>query len=274
MRILYFSLLAGASIFSASHAHAEASWSGNINLVSEYRFRGIDQTWGQPALQGGVDWNHTDGWYAGASASNVSSRSYPGGSSEIDLYGGFNGKINEDWSYTVGAYGYIYPGANLRHARCPSASFSAPCAAALPSQSYNTLEINAGLGWRWLAYKMSVSATDYFGANQNTGYNRSTRGSVYHDLTATMPLTDSVSLAVHGGYTDIRADTGGYSPNYADWRIALSKRWQDGWNAAVGVVGASNNRFYRPPAGGLSAMDMKTRDLNRPVFIVQIGKAF
>lgn len=30
-----------------------------------YRFRSIDQTWGKPALQGGIDFKHVDGYYAG-----------------------------------------------------------------------------------------------------------------------------------------------------------------------------------------------------------------
>ena len=81
---------------------AEKNWSGNINLVSQYRFRGIDQSWGQPALQGGVDYKNANGWYAGAWASTISPRSYAGGHSELDLYGGYNGKINDDWSYTAG----------------------------------------------------------------------------------------------------------------------------------------------------------------------------
>lgn len=33
-------------------ARADTGWSANLNLVSDYRFRGIDQTWGRPALQG------------------------------------------------------------------------------------------------------------------------------------------------------------------------------------------------------------------------------
>ena len=31
---------------------------GNMTLVSEYRFRGIDQTYGKPAIQGGFDYSH------------------------------------------------------------------------------------------------------------------------------------------------------------------------------------------------------------------------
>lgn len=254
---------------------APYSWSGNLNLVNEYRFRGIDQTWGHPALQGGIDWNHADGWYAGTWLSNVSQRSYPGGNLELDVYGGYNGKIDAEWSYTVGLYGYLYPGANLQHAHCPSAAFAAPCGGPLADQGYDTLEANAGLSWRWLSYKLSFSATDYFGANSKTGYSKRTRGTLYHDLTVTVPLlTEGLNLIMHAGYTDINADVAGHDPSYTDWRLSLSKTFSDGWNASLGMAGASNDRFYRPPSGGLSASDGATRALNRNTFLLQVGKTF
>ncbi len=263
-------VLAGAV---TTPAQAEPGWSANLNLASHYRFRGIDQTWGRPAVQGGIDWNHEGGWYAGAWASNVSQRSYPGGGAEIDLYGGYNGKIGDVWSYTAGVYGYLYPGANLRHAQCPSAAFSAPCDG-LPSQRFNTLELNAGLGWKWLAYKLSVSATDYFGANQRTGYSGGTSGTLYHDLTLTVPLSDTLNLIAHAGYTDVRARYGAHKPSYADWRVALGQSFEGGWHASLAAVGASNDGMYRPPSGGLSATNGATRALNRTVVVLQVGKTF
>jgi len=260
-------------IASTPLVQAEPGVSGNINLLNQYRFRGIDQTWGRPALQGGLDWSHADGWYAGAWGSNVSQRSYPGGRVELDLYGGYNGQINDDWSYTLGAYAYLYPGANLNQTRCPSAATAAPCAD-LPKQRYNTLELNAGLSWKWLSYKLSVAATDYFGANSNTGYSQRTRGTQYHDLSATLPLRDGWGVQTHVGHTKIKASLGRHNPSYTDWRVALTKTWEQGWNASIGVVGANNNRLYRPPTGGLSASDQHTLALNRTGVIFQVGKTF
>ena len=56
--------------------------------------------------------------------------------------------------------------------------------------------------------------------------------------------------------------------------VALAKTFESGWNASVGVVGATNNRFYRPPTGGLSATDGATRALNRPTLVLHVGKTF
>src|SRR5262245_45532458 len=44
---------------------------GNMTIATDYRFRGISQTFGAgffnvgPAIQGGIDWAHERGFYAG-----------------------------------------------------------------------------------------------------------------------------------------------------------------------------------------------------------------
>lgn len=259
---------------TAPTAPTEAtSITGSVNLLSQYRFRGIDQAWGRPALQGNIDWSHSKGFYAGLGASNISPRSYPGGALEVDVYGGYNGRISDDWRYTVGAYAYLYPGANVGRSRCPSAAFSAPCGA-LPGQKYHTLELNAGLSYKALNYKLSRAGSDYFGANRNTGYDGSTRGTLYHDLSLAIPLQNAWQVQLHAGHTSVRANYGGINPSYSDWRIALAKSWDSGWSGSIAAVGANNDRMYRPATGGLSATDGKTRALNRSAIVLQMGKSF
>src|SRR4029078_13430389 len=63
------------------------SATGNVAVVSDYVFRGIKQTWGHPAIQGGGDLTMKNGFAAGFWASRISERSYPGGAMELDLYG-------------------------------------------------------------------------------------------------------------------------------------------------------------------------------------------
>jgi uncharacterized protein (TIGR02001 family) len=95
---------------AASHAQtapaAEASphtLTANIGLYSSYRFRGIDQTFGKPALQGGFDYAHSSGFYLGNWNSNVNSGAgYPSGNLEMDFYGGWKGTWG-DWGLDVGA---------------------------------------------------------------------------------------------------------------------------------------------------------------------------
>lgn len=235
----------------------------NVNLVSDYRFRGIDQTWGKPALQGGADYSQTAGWYAGLWGSNVSAGLYPGGNLELDYYAGYNGKINDDLSWTVGGYGYYYPGSNLNRAAVPGAD-----------QTFDNFELNAGLSWKWISYKLSYSTTDYFGANANTGYTTGTKGTIYHDFSVAYPLADDLSLGFHFGRTDVKGVlASGANPDYSDYKLSLAKTFKDGWNISAAYVKAGNDTLYKNvQSASTTAVD--TRDLNKAVLVLQAGRTF
>ena len=85
---------------------ASYALTANVFLVSDYFFRGITQTWGEPAIRGGADFVHDSGFYVGTWASNVSGNQFAGGSIEWDFYGGYNYKINDDFSAGAGLYYY------------------------------------------------------------------------------------------------------------------------------------------------------------------------
>jgi uncharacterized protein (TIGR02001 family) len=92
----------------AGVAHAEPMISSNIAIATDYTFRGVSQTDGGPAVQGGFDYTN-DIWYGGVWASNVDVST--DGSTEIDLYAGVKptfGDVNTDF----GVIGYFYPGAD------------------------------------------------------------------------------------------------------------------------------------------------------------------
>lgn len=106
-------LLAGltlsASVLSTS---ALAEFSGEVSLTNDYRFRGISQTAGDPALQAGVDWSAENGFFIGAWASNLDfdEEGYNGPDIELDIYAGYYGEINDNTSWDVTLYRYNYPG--------------------------------------------------------------------------------------------------------------------------------------------------------------------
>src|SRR5207237_1081318 len=56
----------------APAATPEHTFTANVGLFSEYIFRGISQTGGRPAVQGGFDYAHASGLYLGTWASNIS----------------------------------------------------------------------------------------------------------------------------------------------------------------------------------------------------------
>lgn len=107
-------LLVFGALVAASAAPAfaqDVAISGNVSLTTDYAFRGITQSDGSPAVQGGFDASFgSSGVYAGTWASNINFGT--GGSNlELDVYGGYKfaaGPVNID----VGVVGYLYPSAS------------------------------------------------------------------------------------------------------------------------------------------------------------------
>ena len=84
--------------------------SANVALVSEYRFRGVDLSGGDIAVQGGIDVGLPAGFYVGTWASSIDEDTVGYGHTELDVYGGWSGEFGAI-STDVGIIAYLYPNA-------------------------------------------------------------------------------------------------------------------------------------------------------------------
>jgi uncharacterized protein (TIGR02001 family) len=96
--------LIAASLVACSAA-ANAEFSANMALTTDYVWRGVSQTNEDPAIQGGIDYSHESGVYLGVWGSNVEF----GGPEhmEFDVYGGWAGEFG-DLGVDVGVINYGY----------------------------------------------------------------------------------------------------------------------------------------------------------------------
>jgi len=260
-----------AAIVGTSHAQTPAAppppeytVTANVGLFSEYLFRGIAQTSGEPALQGGFDYTHSSGLYAGTWASNISwledFGAYSRSSLEWDFYGGYKASFGgTDFFYDLGGLYYYYPGKRL-----PGVV------------NADNFELYGAVGWRWVSVKLSYSLKDYFGARPNANADK-TDGSIYVDLTANYPLADTgVTLVGHVGHLDVRHDgSDGDSATfgkvgYTDWKLGVAYTIPDGpvKGLEVGAYYSGSNaksRFYT---------DLTGYDTSKDRGVVYVKKTF
>lgn len=199
----------------------------NVGLFSQYIFRGLTQTGEELALQGGIDYSHASGFYAGAWASNISwledAKNYDHSSLELDVYGGYRNTFGETGiGYDVGLLQYIYPGDKVAAATIDDAE---------------TTEIYGALSWKWLQGKVSyVVSDDAWGTTDG-------QGSWYAEANANIPIADSGFTAVlhvgrqkfdGGSPTSLTAASVACNDNdcfsYTDWKIGLTKAFSNGIN--------------------------------------------
>ena len=239
-----------ADIANADSAPASAV-TGNVAITSDYMFRGLTQTWGRPAIQGGADYAGASGFAAGFWGSSISQRTYPGAAMELDLYASYGRNFGRDWSWRAGLYGYVYPGGNLDQAN-----------PRLPSRSFNTLEANFAVGWRGLTLKYNRALTDYFGADVEEGYRGNSHDTSYLQLDAALPLHGAWSLAMHAGHTHyttmlgVPLADGARNPDYSDFGATLKYKFATHWSLSGGVTHATNAAFYRNTTSLLNPNDV------------------
>ncbi len=219
-------LLAASGFANAQSAAVKApepdyTLTGNISLVSDYRYRGISQTRLKPALQGTIDFAHKSGVYLGAFATNVKWLKDGGGkgSMEIDLYGGYKGSIAGDLGYDVGLLQYVYPSNNFT----PNA---------------NTLEIYGGLTYKQFSLKYFHSLTPIF-AFANS------KGSGYIDANATFDLGSGWGVTGHVGHQTVNNNS---NFSYTDYKFGVTKDLA-GFVFGAAVVGTDTKQYVGPAPG-------------------------
>jgi len=199
LKKLTLAIAAASAVTASSFAVAETvnspvgdfDVSMNVGLASDYMFRGISQTQGNGAIQGGLDVTHDSGLYVGTWASNVDFGDSVDGNVEFDYYLGFGNDISEDISYDLGWIKYDYPGNS-------SLNFS---------EYYGSLTA--------YGFKVGAAYSDDFADDNTTLYS-------YVGYEYTLPY--EIGLALQYGNYDFKdtAFTSG-EDSYNDWSIGLTK---------------------------------------------------
>lgn len=174
---------------------------GNIGFISNYMSRGATQTFGKPAIQGGLTVKQKEdrGFYFGLWGSNVSTITVPNGAGlELDIFGGYLYKYNDDLSLNLELKATTFPGA---HADLPT------------KDKFNMVELTPGISYKNLDITLAYSLTNAAGVNKNFAPtftppltpNGGSKGSFYVEGTYKYPLIeDTLDWNLTYGYQHIR----------------------------------------------------------------------
>ncbi|GMV54827.1 MAG: hypothetical protein AMXMBFR6_06320 [Betaproteobacteria bacterium] len=262
---------------------------GNLGFVTDYRFRGISQTFEQPAIQGGVDYSHASGFYVGTWASNVYGGAsaqplgvaYFNGSMEWDFYGGFKFEVAKDLMLDVGLLYYWYPGAKWAN---PG------------KDKYDNTELYIGASYKWLSAKYSHALSDYFGIKSNTvGFgafpgtggcgvgsdgltptsncansNDGSKNSYYFEVNANYPLSDKLTLSGHVGNLTVK-NYGAF--DYTDWKLGLSYDL-NGWTLGAAYVDTDAKEDVYRTAKIEGGPSLNVKETSKGTLVLSIGKTF
>ena len=229
MRRSIASVAVAAALAVPALAHAQTPSSspiaGNLSLVSDYRFRGITQTFEEPAIQGGFDYAHPSGLYIGNWNSSIADSFFGGSPLEMDFYAGYKPTFG-DITLDLGILYYYYPGSD------------APGIGRI-----DNTELYAGAAWKWLSAKYFHAVSDFFGAPD-------TKNSNYIDLTASYAFGAGWGVVGHLGHQKIKNNS---AADYTDYKVGLTKDLS-GW--VLGVAYVDNDAEGTIVSGGGKSMDV------------------
>lgn len=205
-------LLAIALPASAQEAGDDPAWAvtGKVVAASDYVWRGVSQTTGDPALQLEAYLEHASGFYVGGMGSNVDyGDSEDGISHELNLYLGWAGELGESTELDVFLSRVAYPGHNG------------------PDYDIDYTEVEAALTFAG-QYRLGMAySPDIF----NLGGH-----GLYWYAGADLPLGESgFTLGAQAGHYDLDAAAG---DSYSDWMLSLGRDFGP-INASVQYTGTS-----------------------------------
>jgi uncharacterized protein (TIGR02001 family) len=192
----------------------QAQISGSASMVSDYVFRGVSLSDGDPEPQIHLGYDHPSGWYAGAFASRVKLHDH--GDEQLITYAGYTRQLQSGLSWEAGATNSAF----------------------LQTARYNYAEIFAGLASDNLSGKIYYSP-NYYGENVRTAY---------AEINGTYEVRSHVHLLGHVGFLRVLSSTGGLAPPLTrrfDTRFGVSAGIGD-WTCQLAWIATEKDRTIYP----------------------------
>jgi len=252
---------------------ASAQFSGNWGAISssvavatDYTFRGVSQTTGNPAVQGSAEYTKEFGPvtpYAGLFASNVS---FPDTSSsgkldakiELDLMFGLRGEF-EKLKWDVGYIRYYYPNSDLPPAASQSLDWSE-----------GAVKLSYDFGF------LTALGSYYYSPN----YSIASGSGHYWNLGADVPLPFyDITLGARLGHLRVKDNANLGLPDYTDWSVGINRDFPElfGVNIALTYTDTDikkNAHLENKSNNSTGTLNDRVHDTAEPRVILAVTKKF
>ncbi|MDF0542488.1 TorF family putative porin [Sphingobium sp. H39-3-25] len=173
---------------------------GNVALVSDYRFRGITQNSENAAVQGGITATSSTGLYVGTWASSVNFGTL--GETEVDLFAGYSKEVTPGVTLDVGLLYYLYP-----NKTSVNTDYFEPYVNVSGTIGPVSAKVGANYAWKQSAIG------DY--------------SSVYLHTEWSLPIPNTpLGLNAHGGYAKSDSFLGGTDGDYFDYSVGATATYK------------------------------------------------
>jgi uncharacterized protein (TIGR02001 family) len=208
----YIAVLAYTFASTFAPTFAQGRIGGSVSLVSDYVYRGVSQSRGEPALQADFHYASVHGWSVGVWGSTVELNGIEGRSAELNAYAAYRWQWSSNWHSKVMAVHYAYPWNDI-----------------------SNYEYNEFVGS--LSYRNRLFATVAFSFDSNRTVSpayRTDKDIRSYELAGSVPLGRSFSTNLGIGYYDLPDPA-----DYLYWNAGVSYDWR-AFRAEISYIGSED----------------------------------
>jgi uncharacterized protein (TIGR02001 family) len=217
---------------------AHAQFSATAALVSDYEFRGVSLSAGDPAPQASLDYAFANGLAIGTWASTLDYGDDYDGEFELDFYASYSRTISDSISFSAGLTAYTYPDSR---ARAATATQDARLEIEPYVEGYVDITMGSFRAAQWYT-------NDYSGLGLRAQYT---------ELNYTRELPRAMTLIAHFGYSwgDYWDDESAGGGELADYSLGVT--YEAGHFTLGGKITATDASGQRKIGSGVFANDAR-----------------
>jgi uncharacterized protein (TIGR02001 family) len=188
----------GATGALSAHADSVQVFSGSIGGTSDFVFRGLSLSRGQPAAQASIDVEFPKEFYIGAFVSTADPKDNPSPDIEMDFWAGRYWRISENLSGDLRLSQYTYPDDPRR-------------------VTYNRTELTATLGLHNRFFVAAIYSPNTDAIGSSAGYEEGNAWAL--EVSGRQPINERLSISAgigHYGLEEI------YHDSYNYWNVTLT----------------------------------------------------
>jgi uncharacterized protein (TIGR02001 family) len=192
---------------------------GDVGFATDNVFRGLSQSDHQVSPEGDLHYTYS-GWFAGVTAEEVRRGAYDSLGADLIGYLGYQRRLGDDWSASLTARHYDYPGYEHR-------------------SYYDYDEGALSVSWREFVVANLIASPNVYFADRLGHHGRG--AAITYEVAGRLPLLEGFSANAGLGYSDINQEIG---TGYAYGNLGISKQWHS-VNFDLRYVGTDQNARHR-----------------------------
>lgn len=208
-------LLVAAAHCTNAQAESATVVTGSLGGTSDFVFRGLSLTRGEPAAQGSIDVEFPKEFYLGAFVASCNPNSGPSPSMEVDVWAGRYWSLSPQFSADVRLSQYSYPDDPRR-------------------VSYNRTELTGTLGFRNRLFFAASYSPNTQAIASSPGYREGDAWAL--ELSGRHAFNERYALSAGLGYYDLQ-DV--YEDSYTYWNVTFTATFQP-FELQLAYLGASD----------------------------------